>query len=679
MTNPFFETWTTPFATPPLSRIRPEHFRPAYDAAMAEQLAAVAAIAGLSGPGDFADIEALERSGRALARVGAVFENLSSSVSDEALQAIEREMSPLLAKHYDAVRLDPGLFARVRAAFEARGALGLDAEQTRLVEEIHRDFVRAGAELTGERKARLSALNEELASLGTAFRLKVLKDTDRFALVLDDPADLAGLPGFAIDAAAEAAKEAGLPGKWAISLQRPSIEPFLAFSARRDLREQAYQAWVKRGDNGDDNDTNALIAAIVKLRHERANLLGYPTHAALTLDGRMAKTPEAANALLARVWAPALARADEEKADLQAMIDAEGGNFRLAAWDWRYYAEKLRAARYDFDQATLKPYLQLEKLIEAQFACAGRLYGLTFEERRDIEVYAPDVRTWEVKKDGATIALFYGDYFARTGKSSGAWMSTFRDQERMDGAVIPLVLNNMNLNKAPAGQPVLLSWDDASTLFHEFGHALHGMLSNVTYPYLSGTAVPRDFVEFPSQVNEHWLAQPQVLAEFAIHADTGEAMPAAMIERLLASDTFNQGFATAEFLSSAVFDMDLHMRADVEAIDVHAAELATRARLGMPEEIALRHRPQHFLHLFDGQAYSAGYYSYMWSEVLDADGFEAFLEAGDIFDPETARRLYAFVYSAGNTRDPAEAYRLFRGRDPEVQPLLKGRGFAEAA
>ena len=677
--NPFFETWTTPFATPPLARIRPEHFRPAFDAAMAEQLAAVAAIAAKSGPGDFADIEALERSGRALFRVSAVFENLSSSASNDALQAIERDMSPLLAKHYDAVRLNPGLFARVKAAFDARAALGLNAEQTRLVEELHRDFVRAGAELGAEKKARLSTLNEELATLGTDFRLKVLKDTDRFALVLDSEDDLAGLPAFVIDAAAEAAKEAGLEGKWAISLQRPSVEPFLTFASRRDLREQAYEAWVKRGDNGDENDTSAIIAEVVKLRHERANLLGYKTHADLTLDGRMAKTPDAANELIARVWTPALARAEEEKADLQGMIDAEGGNFKLAAWDWRYYAEKLRSQRYDFDQAALKPYLQLEKLIDAQFACASRLYGVTFEERHDIDVYAPEVRTWEVKKGGETIAIFYGDYFARSGKSSGAWMSTFRDQEKMDGTVIPLVLNNMNLNKAPAGQPVLLSYDDAGTLFHEFGHGLHGILSNVTYPYLSGTAVPRDFVEFPSQVNEHWLDQPEVLAEFAIHAETGAAMPAEMIEKLLASQTFNQGFATVEFLSSAVFDMDLHMREDVDAIDVHAAEMATRARLKMPEEIALRHRPQHFLHLFDGIAYSAGYYSYMWSEVLDADGFEAFVEAGNIFDPAVAARLYEFVYSAGNTRDPAEAYRLFRGRDPEVQPLLKGRGFADAA
>lgn len=677
--NPFFEAWTTPFATPPLSRIRPEHFRPAFDAAMAEQLAAVAAIAAKTGPGDFADIAALERSGRALFRVSAVFDNLSSSASNAALQEIEREMSPLLAKHSDAVRLDPGLFARVRAAHEARAALKLNPEQTRLVEELHRDFVRAGAELDDARKARLSALNEELATLGTDFRLKVLKDTDRFALVLDRAEDLAGLPPFVIDAAAEAAREAGMEGKWAISLQRPSVEPFLTFSSRRDLREQAYEAWIRRGDNGDENDTSQIIAAVVRLRHERARLLGYQTHAELTLDGRMARTPEAANELLARVWEPALARAEEEKADLQAMIDAEGGNFKLAAADWRYYAEKLRAQRYDFDQATLKPYLQLEKLIEAQFACATRLYGVTFTERTDIEVYAPEVRTWEVMKEGRTIAIFYGDYFARSGKSSGAWMSTFRDQENMDGAVIPLVLNNMNLNKAPAGQSVLLSYDDAGTLFHEFGHALHGMLSNVTYPYLSGTAVPRDFVEFPSQVNEHWLDQPEVLAEFAIHAETGEAMPAAMIDRLLASQSFNQGFATVEFLSSAVFDMDLHMRSDVDAIDVHAAEMATRARLKMPAEIALRHRPQHFLHLFDGIAYSAGYYSYMWSEVLDADGFEAFVEAGDIFDPATAQRLYEFVYSAGNTRDPAEAYRLFRGRDPEVLPLLRGRGFAEAA
>ena len=489
--------------------------------------------------------------------------------------------------------------------------------------------------------------------------------------------DLAGLPPFAIDAAAEAAKERGHPGKWAITLQRPSVEPFLTFSARRDLREQAYEAFTRRGDNGNAQDTNALIVRIAALRQERARLLGYPHHAAYKLDGAMAKTPEAASTLLARVWQPALERALEERADLQTLIDAEGGNFKLAAWDWRYYAEKLRKARYDFDAATLKPYLQLERMIEAAFACAGRLFGLSFAERRDVPVYAPEVRVWEVKKDGATIAVFYGDFFARPGKSSGAWMSNFREQEKMDGRVVPLVLNNLNLNKPGPGETVLLSWDDASTLFHEFGHALHGMLSDVTYPSLSGTNVPRDFVEFPSQVYEHWLDQPQVLAEFAVHAETGEAMPAAMIERLMQAQTFNQGFATVEFLGSAIFDMDLHTR-EAAGLDVHALEAETRARIAMPEEIALRHRPQHFLHLFDGDAYSAGYYSYMWSEVLDADGFDAFAEKRDPFEPETAKRLYDYVLSAGNTRDPAEAYRLFRGRDPEVEPLLRYRGFAAA-
>ncbi|BCW86902.1 Dipeptidyl carboxypeptidase [Alphaproteobacteria bacterium SO-S41] len=677
--NPLLEDWTTPFGAPPLDRIRPEHFLPAFEAAMAAQLGNVQRIVTNPAPPAFADLEALERSGRLLDKVSAVFENLSSSASNEALQDIEREMSPRFAQHSDAIRLDPKLFARVNAIHAARATLGLNAEQLRLVEEAHRVLVRAGAGLDETAKPRLKAINEEMASLGTAFRLNVLKDTGDFVLMLESEADLAGLPQFAIDAAAEAAKERGQPGKWAITLQRPSVEPFLSFSARRDLREQAYDAFMKRGDNGNAVDTNRLIGEIVALRQERAHLLGYKNHADFKLDGAMAKTPAAASQLLERVWQPARERALEERADLQAMIDAEGGNFKLAAWDWRYYAEKLRKQRYDFDAAALKPYLQLDRMVDAAFACATKLFGLTFVPAPDVPVYAPEVKVWEVHKDDHIVAVFYGDFFARPGKSSGAWMSNFRDQEKMDGAVIPLVLNNLNLNKPAPGETVLLSWDDASTLFHEFGHGLHGMLSNVTYRSLSGTNVPRDFVEFPSQVYEHWLDQPEVLAEFAVHAETGAAMPAEMIEKLMRAETFNKGFSTVEFLGSAIFDMDLHTRSDLSGFDVHEAEAATRARIGMPEEIALRHRPQHFLHLFDGDAYSAGYYSYMWSEVLDADGFDAFAEKHDPFEPETAKRLYDYVLSAGNTRDPAEAYRLFRGRDPEVEPLLRYRGFAGAA
>jgi peptidyl-dipeptidase Dcp len=679
--NPFYEAWTTPFAVPPLDLIRPEHFIPAFERAMAEQLKAIDAIAASTGAPSFRDIEALERSGRMLSRVHGVFGNLSGSASNPALQDIEREMSPRFAQHSDAIMLNAALFARVSGVFDARADLGLNAEQLRLVEEYHRDFIRSGARLNEADKTALKALNEDLASLGTDFRLKVLKDTEDFVMVLDSHDDLAGLPSFAVDAAAQAAADRGLTGKWVITLQRPSVEPFLTFSARRDLREQAHKAWVNRGDTGGANDTNGVIASILKQRHARANLLGYPNHAEMALDGRMAKTPDAASELLDRVWAPARARALEERADLQAMVEAEGGNFKLAAWDWRYYSEKLRSQRFDVDETTLKSYLQLDRLVDAQFAVATRLFGITFAERHDIPVYAPEVRVWEVKnRSGETMALFYGDYFARTGKSSGAWMSDFRAQEKMDGAVIPLILNNLNLNKPAAGQPVLLSYDDAGTLFHEFGHALHGLLSNVTYPYLSGTNVPRDFVEFPSQVYEHWLDQPAILQEFAVHYQTGERMPADLIEKLLKARTFNQGFGTVEFLLSAMFDMDLHQRADANDVDVHAAEAATRARLGAPDEIPLRHRPQHFLHLFDGQSYSAGYYSYMWSEVLDADGFDAFAEKGDIFDGETAAKLYEFVYSAGNSRDPADAYRLFRGRDPKVEPLLRHRGFtAEAA
>lgn len=680
MTNPFFETWTTPFGAPPLDRIAPEHFVPAFDAAMAEQLDAVAAIAADPAPASFENTMApLERSGRAYARVRLVFDNLSGSASNDALQDVERIMSPRFAQHADAIRLNGALFARIADLHARRDALGLAPDQIRLIETYHRDYVHAGAPLDETKKAALKQLNEQLATLGTDFRLKVLKDTDSFALILDTEADLAGLPDFVIEAAAEEAKARGHEGKWAITLQRPSIEPFVSFSSRRDLREIAYNAWIRRGDNANGEDTNALIGQILTLRQQRAVLMGYANHAAFALDGRMAKTPQAARELMDRVWGPARARAIRERGDLQALLEAEGANHKLAAWDWRYYAEKQRKKLYDFDAAMLKPYLQLEKFIEAQFACATRLYDVTFHERHDIPVYAPEVRVWEMKKDGETRALFYGDYVARPGKSSGAWMSNFRDQEAMDGRVIPIVCNNMNLNKPAPGKPLLLSWDDAGTLFHEFGHGLHGLMSNVTYPYLQGTAVPLDFVEFPSQVYEHWLEQPEVLREFAVHCDTGEPMPTAMLDKLLQSQTFNQGFGTVEFLSAAQFDMDIHTRTDFTGFDVHAAEAETRARLGVPEEIALRHRPQHFLHLFDGDHYSAGYYAYLWSEVLDADGFDAFKEAGDIFDPATAARLLDYVLSAGNTRDPAEAYRLFRGRDPEVTPLLRERGLLDAA
>ncbi len=673
--NPFFGEWTTPFGAPPFDLIREEHFIPAYDAALAAAETDVAAIAANPEAPTFANtIVALEKSGQALARVSDVFFNLTSSDATDGIQAIQREMAPRLARFRARVNLDPALFARVDAVWQARDASGLSAEDLRVLERFHRDFVRAGAALDEASRNRLAAITERLSVIGTTFSQNLLADTKEFILVLESEDDLAGLPAFVRESAAAEAASRGMAGKWVITLQRPSIDPFLTFSARRDLREKAFAAWTARGDNGNAYDNNALIAEIMSLRIEMAKLLGFETFADFVLDDRMAKTPATAIDLLTKVWEPALAAAMRERDDLQAEVAAEGGNFAIEPWDWRYYQEKVRHARFDLDQSEVKPYFQLDKLVEAQFFVANQLFGISFTERTDIPVYHPDVRVWEVTDaSGRTIGLFYGDCFARPTKGSGAWMSSFTDQERINGDVLPLIINNCNYNKGAPGEAVLLSLDDARTLFHEFGHALHGLLSNVTHPRLSGTSVSRDFVEFPSQIYEHWLMEDEILKRFAVHVDTGEAIPDALIAKIRAARNLGQGFATVEFVASAIVDMDFHQLTTAEGLDVDAFEKASLARIGMPREITMRHRTPHFSHVWGG-GYAAGYYSYLWSEILDADGFDAFLEAGNIFDPEMAARLYKFVYSAGNTRDPAEAYRLFRGRDPEITPLLRQRG-----
>ena len=586
------------------------------------------------------------------------------------------KLAPVLARHWNEIYLDAGLFARIDALFARRYAIGLDAEEQRVLERIHLDFVRAGAKLDSNDKAELSRLTEDLAGLGVQFGQNVLADEQNYVLPLARD-DLAGLPDFAVAAAREAAAERGLEG-YAVTTSRLSAEPFLQFSERRDLREKVFKAWTARGDNGNAHDNNALIAETVKLRERRAKLMGYPTFAHFRLADTMAKTPETARKLLEEVWTPAHRRAAEERDALQALVAQAGGNFTLAAWDWRFYAEKLRKARYDLDEAEIRPYLQLPKMIEAAFYTAHRLFGLDFAERHDIPVYHPDMQVWDVTRNGAHVGLFYGDYFARPSKHGGAWMSSFRDQQRLDGNVTPLILNVCNFPKAAPGEPALLSFDEARTLFHEFGHALHGLLSNVRYPRLAGTSVARDFVELPSQIFEHWLEEPAILERFAVHAGTGEPMPKALLEKLVAARNFNQGFHTVEFLASALVDLDFHALSGASAIDAREFERASLARIGMPDEIAMRHRSAHFTHVFAGDAYSAGYYSYMWSEVLDADGFKAFKETGDAFDPGTARRLYEFVYSAGGTRDYAEAYRLFRGREPRIDALLEGRGLKAA-
>ena len=672
--NPLLASWDG-LGLPPFDRIAPEHFRPAFDATMAAQKEAVAAIAGTQEAPSFANtIVALETSGLDLDRVAAVFFHLASADTNEALQAVEREIAPLLARHGNEIYLNAPLFARIDALWQKRDALGLDAEQRQVLDRYHTIFVRAGAALDETGKKRLAEISERLAALGTQFSQNVLASENGFMLVLEGEDDLAGLPESVRSAAAEAARDRGLPGKSVITLSRSSIEPFLQFSTRRDLREKVFQAWVGRGEA--ENAT--LIAETIRLRNERARLMGYKTFAHFRLADTMAKTPEAVSGLLNAVWEPALRWVAAEEQALQALIAEEGGNFRLAPWDWRHYAERRRKAEFDFDEAELEPYLQLDNVIAAAFDVAARLFGLSLEPVAGLKLYRPEVRVWRVTgKGGRLLGIFLADYFARASKRSGAWMSGLRDQQKLTGDVRPIVLNTMNFAKAPEGKPTLISFEDARTLFHEFGHALHGLLSDVTYPLISGTSVARDFVELPSQLYEHWLEQPEVLHRFALHAETGEPMPEALLGKVLAARRFNQGFATVEYASSALVDLDLHLLSDTDDIDVIAFEQAALERIGMPAAVVMRHRTPHFQHIFSGDGYASGYYSYLWSEVLDADAFEAFVETGDIFDPATAERLHDAIYSAGYRRDPAEAYAAFRGRMPSIEPLLRKRGLAD--
>jgi peptidyl-dipeptidase Dcp len=679
MTNPLLAEWETPFGAPPYDRLKPAHFRPAFDHAMSEQRREVEAVMADAAGESFANtIEALELSGRRLRAVAAVFFNLTGAHTSDALQEIERDIAPELARHRSWIYQNEALYGRIDRLWQRRNSLDLTAEQARVLERCRTAFIRHGAALDADSRRRLGEISERLAALGTRFSQNVLADESSFRLVLDTEDDLAGLPDFVCQAAARAAADQGLPGRHVITLSRSSIEPFLQFSERRDLREAAWRAWTTRGERDGPTDNRAIAAEMVSLRAERARLLGYDSFAHFRLDDTMAKTPQAALDLLSNVWRPARAQALKEKAALQAIVQAEGGNFELSAWDWRFYAEKRRKAEFDISESEVKPYLQLDNIIEAAFYAANRLFGLTFTQRHDIPRYHPDVRAWEVTgSDGRHVGLFLGDYFARPSKRSGAWMGQLRTQEKLAGDIRPIVINVMNFSKAAEGAATLLSMEDARTLFHEFGHALHGLLSNVTYPMIAGTNVARDFVELPSQLYEHWLEQEQVLRRFAVHCRTAEPMPNALLQRLLEAQTFNQGFATAEYVASAIADLHLHLIKTPQNIDLAAFERETLGQLEMPAAITMRHRLPHFTHLFAGEAYSAGYYSYLWSEVLDADAFDAFREAGDIFDTPTARRLEKFIYSAGFLREPDEAYTGFRGRPAEPGPLLRQRGLVE--
>jgi peptidyl-dipeptidase Dcp len=679
--NPLLGAWATPQGAPPFADITPGHFRPAFEEAFAAHDREIDAIArNPAAPGFDNTIAALERSGRLLDRVSSVFHALAGAHTNDELLAVEREISPRMAAHWNAIRLNDALFVRIDKLWRERAALDLSAEQERVLERYHTTFRRAGAGLEPAKKRRLAEIGEQLAKLGTQFSQNVLADEQSWTLELEGEDDLAGLPEFLRTAAQSAAQERGRAGKHVITLARSSVEPFLQSSRRRELREKAFRAWTARGENGGATDNRAIIAQTMALRVERAKLLGYENFAQYRLDDAMARTPAAVRALLERVWTPARARALADRDAMQAMVQDEGGNFKLAAWDWRFYAEKLRKAKFDFDEAEVKPYLALDSIIAAAFDCAHRLFGLTFAERHDIPVWHADVRAWDVAgSDGRHLGTFFGDYFARSSKHSGAWMTMLRDQRKLDGDTRPLVINVMNFAKAPAGEPTLLSFDDARTLFHEFGHALHALLSDVTYPMISGTRVATDFVELPSQLYEHWLERPEVLRKFARHYRTGEPMPDDMLRKVLAARTFNQGFATVEYLASALVDLDLHELPSADNIDITAFERDALARIGMPEEIVMRHRPPHFAHVFSGGGYASAYYSYMWSEVLDADAFDAFVEAGDVFDPAVARKLRDNVYAAGNSRPPDDAYRAFRGRLPTPDALLRKRGFATAA
>jgi peptidyl-dipeptidase Dcp len=675
--NPLLTAWATPFEMPPFDRIAPEHFLPAFSRAFADNVKEVEAIAGSRAKPSFENtVVALERAGRLLDRVSSVFHNLAGSDTNAEIQAIERRIAPRFAKHHSRIYQDAKLFKRVDALMRAKDELGLTEEQARVLERYHRAFVRAGAGLTPKARERMAAIGERLATLGTRFSQNVLADEQAYLLVLDSEDELAGLPEALRAAAAQTAAERGRNGKHAITLARSSIEPFLQFSARRDLREQAYKAWRQRGANGGKTDNRKILTEILALRTERARMLGYTTFAESSLEFAMAKTPAAVRKLLMDVWKPAKARAAEERADLDKAVLKEGGNFEVAGWDWRYYAEKVRKARFDVDEAAVKAYLQLDNVIAAAFDCANRLFGVSFKERTDLPVYNGEVRCWEVlAKDGRHLGLFLGDYFARPSKHSGAWMSGWRDAHKLDPQEVrPIVVNVMNFAKGAPGKPALLSIDDARTLFHEFGHALHGLLTDVTYPSVSGTSVERDFVELPSQLYEHWFMHPDVLKRFARHHKTGKPLPASLLNKIKAARNFNQGFSTVEYIASALVDLELHILEEPEQIDVDAFEAETLERLGAPAEIGMRHRIPHFQHIIGG--YASGYYSYMWSEVMDADAFSAFEEAGDIFDAKLARRLYDNIYAAGGKRDPAKLYKAFRGRQPKVKALLEKRGLA---
>jgi peptidyl-dipeptidase Dcp len=672
MTNPLLADWDTPFRIAPFDRISDEDFAPAFEQALAAHLAEIEAIADNPEPASFANtILAMEGAGEALDKVLSVFFSVAGADSNDARQALQRDVSPKLAAHSSAIYANARLFGRVDDLWARREELGLSDEEARVLYLTHRGFVRAGAALEGEDAERMTAVKSRLAVLGTAFTQNLLKDEAAWFMPLSD-ADLEGLPGFVVDAARSAGEALGQEGP-VVTLSRSLITPFLQFCPRRDLRQTAFEAWASRGANGGETDNRGIAAEVLALREERAKLLGYADFASYKLESEMAGTPDRVRELLMQVWEPARAQALRDAAEMEEMLREDGINDALQPWDWRYYAEKRRRALHDLDEAELKPYLQLERMIEAAFTCANRLFGLEFKPL-DVALYHPDCRAWEVTRNGEHLAVFIGDYFARASKRSGAWCSAMRSQAKRPRVETPIVVNVCNFAKPSKGKPALLSYDDARTLFHEFGHALHQILSDVEFGSVSGTSVARDFVELPSQLYEHWLEVPRVLEEFATHAETSAAMPKALLDKVLAAATFDMGFQTVEYVASALVDLEFHSGAAPG--DPMARQAEILRGIGMPQAITMRHATPHFAHVFAGDGYSSGYYSYMWSEVMDADAFAAFEEAGDAFDPATAEKLERFILSKGGSREAEDLYTAFRGRMPGVEALLRGRGLA---
>jgi peptidyl-dipeptidase Dcp len=677
--NPLLAAWTGPHGgVPPFDRIKVEHFKPAILKGIELNRADLKAITDNPAPANFDNtLKAMQASGDALTRAGSMFNIYTSTLSSEDMQKVEQEMTPVFAGFGDEITQNTALFTRVKAVYDTRGAAGLTDEQKRLAWRTYNNFARQGAALNEADKKRLAEINLRLATLYTTFSQNELSDEETYTMTLE-AGDLEGLSDSLKAAAAATAEEKGAKGKWMLTNTRSSVEPFLTYSANRPLRQKAWKMWIMRGDNGDAHDNNAIITEILKLRAEKAKLLGFKTHAHWITAGQMSGTPDAAMDLMLRVWKPAVARVHEEVADMQKIADSEGAGLKIEPWDYRYYSEKVRKARYDLDQNEVKPYLQLEKIREGMHWAAGQLYGFKFAQIHDVPVCHPDVRVWEVTKAGKRVGLWYFDPYARAGKGSGAWMNEYRTQENYRGFITPIVSNNCNFVKGKPGEAVLISWDDASTMFHEFGHALHGLNSNAHYTQLAGTNVARDFVEFPSQLNEHWLPTHEVLSRFAVHYQTGKPIPDALVKKIKTAGTFNQGFDTVEYLASALVDMKAHLAGDTP-IDPKQFEKATLAEIGMPDEIVMRHRMPHFGHIFSGDGYSAGYYDYIWADTLTADAAEAFAEApGGFYDKPTAKRLHDSIMSVGDTIDAGEAFRRFRGRDVNVDALMRDRGFPVA-